>query len=478
MPEDPAPVLAFNGIDGTTGQPLYQPASLAELDTLARSVPSRPTPAMSASQELVIPRRLRLGLRDDFDPCHLAASGWGVIFPQNVRPEILEALAPLLEHRRRQVEPRFRVISGADGYRASERKSEFLRRFGVGPGPADPECFPYYLLLVGSPEEIPWSFQHQFDYEYAVGRLCFETAEEYARYAETVIAAEEGRITRPRRLTLFGTRHSGDRTTELMADHLISPLAEALSDLCPIETLLAGDATKARLTRLLGGDETPALLFTALHGVGFPAGDPQQVDRQGALLCQDWSGAGQGPVGPDVFLSGEDVTDEVRPAGLVAFFYACHGLGTPRHDAYPERSASGDAAPGSNGRRVLAPQPFAARLPCRLLGHPSGGALAVIGHVERTWGYSFLWEGIGRQTQTFKDTLKRLLSGCPVGHALEPFARRFGDLAVELTSLLGEAGCDDPVSREELARLWTAHNDARAYALLGDPAVRLPVNEP
>ncbi|MEI6046531.1 MAG: C25 family cysteine peptidase [Chloroflexota bacterium] len=468
----------FNGLNGATGEYLLPPLSSEEVAKVARSETYDESELKVLRQRTENAKKQYLGLREGRDPLNLAQAGWGVVFLQEVKPEVRDALKTLLDWRKEQAGDFYKEFVGEKGYRRGEDKAQWLGRQNAGSGAADPRYVPYYLLIVGDPVTIPFEFQYQLDVQYAVGRIYFDTHEEYAHYAQSVVEFEKGKIYLPRRATFFGVQNQDDLATNLSARELVIPLANWVAELAgqekygnwQVNTMIAEEATKARLGQLLGGEESPALLFTASHGMGFPMGDTRQVTHQGALVCQDWPGPQnwQKAIPPDHYFAAEDVSDNAQVGGLISFHFACFGAGTPRLDDFPRQVG----VPVS----TIAEQAFVAQLPKRLLGHSKGGALAVIGHVERAWGYSFKEPTLSRpQTQTFEDSFKRLLENHPVGSAFDLFNMRYAETATELNAYLQKLKGGGFLDKYKLARLWTTNNDARSYIVLGDPAVRLPV---
>ncbi len=471
--EEPQELLTFNGLNGDSGEYDLPPMSGLELSKFIRgeSPPENLNELRFRFQQAT---QKHLGVKEGVDPKKLDEAGWGVIFAHDADPAVKEALSNLLTHREKLAGEYFKVYEGPDGYRPDETKSKFLARHGAGPGPADPDKVPYYLLIVGSPEKIPYQFQTQLDVQYAVGRIHFEQAEDYANYARSVVETETKPLKLPRQIALFGVANPDDRATDLSASQLIDPLQASLTagqTDWTVNAFSRNNATKAKLARLLGGDQTPALLFSASHGMGFPLGSSRQLAHQGALVCQDWPGPQKwhGAIPQDFYFAGDDLDSEARLLGLIALFFACYGAGTPLLDQFAKQAFK-ESAP-------IAPHAFLAQLPAKMLSHPSGGALAVIGHVERAWGYSFLWPQAGRQTEVFESTLRRLLDGHPVGSAVEYFNERYAELSTVLSDELEEIEFGKPADPYALSGLWTANNDARGYAVIGDPAVRLPVAE-
>jgi hypothetical protein len=104
------------------------------------------------------------------------------------------------------------------------------------------------------------------------------------------------------------------------------------------------------------------------------------------------------------------------------------------------------------------------------------GALAVLGHMDRAFAYSFQNDRLSPQIQDMRDVLVALLKGWRVGRATDQFNLRWTVLSAELADILrdrknGVSSLSDAV----LANRWVARDDARNYVLLGDPAVRLRV---
>ena len=470
--------LVFNGIDGSTGGYDLPPMTGEELSSFIKGE-ARPENLNELRYRYRQETERHLGVREGIDPDKLEEAGWGLLLPYGADPAILEALSELLELRGAQAGRFFQVFDGPKAYRPGESKTRFLARHGAGPGPADPAKVPYYLLIVGSPGDIPYKVQYELDVQYAVGRLHLSTLDEYASYARSVAMAERGEVRLPRRVSFFGVSNPDDGATKATTDLLIEPLYERLKGGdgpggWEVTAELRGGATKDRLSDVLGGGKTPALLMTGSHGVKFPLGDKFQVPRQGALLCQEWPGPEawprDTPIPPEYYFSGEDLGDDASLLGLLAFFFACYGGGTPLNDEFSKKAFKKQEA--------IAPYPFVAGLPTRMLGHPRGGALAVIGHVDRAWTFSYDWPDAGAQTVVFESALDRLLKGAPVGAAMEYFDARWAELSTVLSDELEDVEFGKQVDPYDLADLWTANNDARSYVILGDPAVRLPVARP
>jgi hypothetical protein len=277
-------------------------------------------------------------------------------------------------------------------------------------------------------------------------------------------------------MAVFAPRHDFDPATQLFNDQVALPLKEG-RDSRPLgerqrfrlRSFLAGDASKASLDRILRGELDgggPSLLFSGGHGMAFDAGDPRQEASQGALVCQDWERSGE--IAAEHWYSAADLPKEARLHGLIHFMFACYGGAVPEHDNFDRLNKE---------PRRIAPHPFLSRLPQALLAHPNGGALALLAHVERSWAYSFQGDRGGSQVQGFRDVIGRLLRGERMGQATDVFNMRWAVLSTRLAELQVDLSFGAEISPRLLTQFWIARDDARNFVVLGDPAVRLRVED-
>lgn len=470
-------MIYLNGIEGETGKYLVPPMSTKEVLQLARAERIETSSASLLRRVGLALTRPFLGLPYDVDPSRVSQAGWALVFAADASAELRATLDPLLAHRRKQVPPdRVKVLE----YRESETLLDWLKRYKAAPGNIDPKRVPYYVLLVGGPAQIPFDFQCLLDLEYAVGRLAFDDLDGYHQYVASIIDYETTQDLRNARETaVWGTHHLADNFTGLTTAYLTSPLCDGENDEPALGTKegfalrsrLKKQATKANLLKILGCGEArdpPAVLLTASHGIGWSKADPAaQRAKQGALLCQDWTGVGT--IDSKHFLTAAELTDNANVRGMIAMMVACYSAGVPEHDAFLKDREQGPVA--------IADRPFVSALPQRLLSHARGGALAVVGHIERVWSLSFAPPGLSSQLTPFRNFFGRVMRGQPVGHAMTDFNSRYGVLAADLLNDLDETQTGAKPSDEELVWKWIQRTDAQNFIVLGDPAARIRVND-
>jgi hypothetical protein len=408
----------------------------------------------------------------DVDINDLSRAGWGIVFAKKGEgiAGIRQALAPLIAKRREEAHGKAMELDyvpgmDLDSFRRYHR--ELLEKM-------ERHELPHYLLLVGGPSAIPFSFQSTLASSHAVGRVHFESPDQYALYAQTVIR-EERSGSRPRRVLFWGADHPDDLASQLTTNVLTRPLAQEIkkaSNGYQVEEYFSSAATKSVLHTALG-QSAPAFLFTSGHGLFFPAGDQDQREEQGALICGDWPGPTARLPRSDDFYCAADLSTETSPQGLVSFHFACNSAGTPVQDDYFYIPDSETDAPGApiNTRQRMAEEPFVSALSQGLMGHHGGGSLAFIGHLDRTWTSTFFWRGTNNRPTIYIELVRSLLKGDRIGAALDAMAMKTAELSAGLVEQILRNGTFDPRLRSDHPLGQIA--DLRSFVVLGDPAVRL-----
>jgi hypothetical protein len=476
--------LFANGVLADTGEPLPLP----EEEVFKRLAAAGTAAEEQQSTEARVGGGEEFGLNAGLNPLELSQAGWGIVFPAGLDTTAIEqALAPLIDRRRAQAarkdERLFKIFKGDNGVRPAESVTQWLGRQGrpgVRPETVNPRAgVPYYLMLVGSPEQLPMSFQYTLDIFWAVGRLHFPTVTEYASYAKSVVEYETADLPPQRRklVALFATEHSFDGATQMFTAGVTQPLVKGDAVNSPLgqdqgfklEPILGCEATKDNFATLLRGKRIsgiPAVLLSGTHGMAFRSNDPRLTQCQGALVCQDWAGFGQ--ISETDWFSANDLPPDATIHGMIHFLFACYGGGWEKFDTFRT---------GPNGTAAqIAGAASLSRLPQTMLAHPKGGALAVLSHIDRAWSYSFTTDQNRPQCDGIRDVLTGILLGWPIGHAMDQFNVRWSAISVELADALRDIK-DQKITARDLARKWIMRDDARNYSIMGDPAVRLRMDD-
>jgi hypothetical protein len=415
----------------------------------------------------------------------LSDQRWALVAPHGPAGDrLLEAVEPL--RRKRQADQGgaeirvYRVESTMDGV-GSERWMRTVFRRSAS---RDREL-PRYLLILGDLDQVSLELQQALAADAFVGRLAFRREEDYLAYVEKVLrwervppAAQAGRA------LFFSAEAAPPGDGEALIEPALSACREAAE---------MGDFAARELSRLEGGPERlldqaavvgPDVLFTLSHGVGAPRGGwgspAQRRAHQGAL-----------ELARGRRLTSEQVAGRPFLPGGLWFCFACFSAGTPSRSAYVPwlqvLRRHGLFAEEPEAVLVSLPRPgeppFVAALPQAALANPQG-PLAFIGHADLAWSFSYQDLGGQSHAARFAGVVIDLLRGRRAGVGHHGLMRFAGEVSTGLRILEEEDAAAAAANRRprttplRRGALWMTWQDLRAFVLLGDPAVRLPLVPP
>lgn len=381
--------------------------------------------------------------------------GWGLIVAQGV--PVPRPLNRLMEVRGGRVF-RYRPERVAQGrqflYDPEYDASPALVNADIG---MEEGCIPRFLLIYGSPEQVPWALQYQLNMNRAVGRLDL-IGEALENYVDHAINEWRDSQADPACSVVWATRHSSSDFTASSLSAIAEPLAGALPG-AP-NTLFRDDATAENLQQQLG-DVMPSLVVTASHGSTSPLDESERLRAfLGLPIDQSYS-----VLDPDQLLAAWS------PDGAIWYAHACCSAGSDRISAFAGLFDSTSSL-GAVLQAVASIGATVAPLPTRLLSAPRP-LRAFIGHVEPTFDWT-LRDPDNRATvsRPYVESLAEnaFQSRMPIGAALaDLYAQvnaRFSAYDLALQS-------QRPDANATITDILVAR-DIQRTVLLGDPAVALP----
>ena len=219
-PAEPVPF----GVMAETGavRPPFEPPQPEAVSLDSKQVQERGAPGK------------HLGLVPTLDPKNIQQAGWCIVFASDADPAIRAALDPLIKLREQQVgnPDYFKVFDGKQGVPPVQNGQNpspiaWLASKGVSLATVDPDNgIPYYLLLVGSPARIPFEFQYTLDLQWGVGRLDFDTPDEFGKYAKAVVDYETAADVPQRKQAAMWMPANGDLATNLLCNDVGLPFLQ------------------------------------------------------------------------------------------------------------------------------------------------------------------------------------------------------------------------------------------------------------
>lgn len=381
-------------------------------------------------------------------------AGWGIVINKKDK-HILEALNPLIKERKARI-----------FYYSDEPAYVFLEKIG-GWDVRYPEI-PYYLLIVGSIQNVPLELQYLLDIRHSVGRIYFDNISDYEIYVKKILSYKPQ--IKKHNILFFAPVHSVSDPTFYSKKYLVQPLIYKLKSIANIKLLSNEKATEKNLYTYTQRDRYN-IVFTASHGLGVPKRDKHKKQLQGSIVCQDAESGKDLLKNSNGIITGKDIETGKCINCDILFMFGCYTAGTLKNSDFkfwvPSKIKSAL-------KQYEAEQDFIAYLPQKLLTSQNG-PFVVIAHIDPAWVFSFMDEYQTQQRiEPFKNSLRRMLAGVTAGRSMRDFNLRYASLSVALLNyVIDHLEKREKINPLSLSNIWVTRQDAQNYVILGDPAFAL-----